>query len=53
MDAKIDNVILEGVESLAQFNLVVLESNNGVEMEVDITKENLVMDPSLSTSKGQ
>ncbi len=53
LDARIDNVILEGVESSSKFNLVVLESNNGVEMEVDITKEKLVMDPSSSTSKGQ
>jgi hypothetical protein len=53
LDAKTDDVILEGVESSTKFNLVVLESTNGAEMEVDITKENLVMDPSSSTSKGQ
>jgi len=32
---------------------MILKSKNGAKMEVDITKENLVMDPSLSTSKGQ
>ncbi len=52
LGAKIDNVILEGDESLAKFNLVVLKSSSGTEMEVDITKENLVMDPSSNTSKG-
>jgi hypothetical protein len=53
LDAKTDNVILERIEFLAKFNLVVLESNSGVEMEVDISKENLVMDPSSITSKGK
>jgi hypothetical protein len=53
LDAKIDNVILEGVESSAKFNLVVLNSNSGIEIELDITKENSVMDPGSSTSKGQ
>jgi hypothetical protein len=53
LDRIIDDVILKGVESSAKFNLVVLESNNGVEIEVDMTKENLVMDLGSSTSKGQ
>jgi len=52
LDAKTDNVILKGIESSTKFNLVVLKSKSGVEMEVDITKETLVMDPSSSTSKG-
>ncbi len=53
LDPRIDNVISKGVESSAKFNLVVLESNNGAEIEVDMTKENLVMDLGSSTSKGQ
>jgi hypothetical protein len=42
----------KGIESSTKFNLVVLKSNNGAEMEVNITKENLVMDLGSSTSKG-
>ncbi len=40
LDAKTNNVISEGVEFSTKFNLVVLDNNNGVEMEVEFTKEN-------------
>jgi hypothetical protein len=33
VDARFDNVILEGLESSIKFNLVVLESRSGTEME--------------------
>jgi hypothetical protein len=33
VDARFDNVILEGVESSIKFNLVVLENRSGTEME--------------------
>jgi len=34
VDVKFDNVISKGVESSIKFNLVVLESKNGIEFEV-------------------
>ncbi len=52
LDAKIDNVLSKGIESSTKFNLVVLNNSNGAEMEINIIKENLVMDLGSSTSKG-
>jgi len=33
MDVRFDNVISKGVESSIKFNMVILESNSGTEME--------------------
>jgi hypothetical protein len=52
LDANIDNVMSKGIESSTKFILVVLKSSNGTKMEVNIIKENLVMDLGSSTSKG-
>jgi hypothetical protein len=34
MDVRFDNIISKGVESSIKFNMVILESNSGTEMEV-------------------
>jgi len=40
VDARNDNVVSEGVESSAKFNLVVLEGSSGAEVEADIANGN-------------